>query len=298
MSLKIGLVGVGPWGAHVLRDLRSLGATVHAVARSPESIERAHKGGAASVVGAPNDLPPCDGYVIANRTSSHLDALEDLIGRDAPIYVEKPLSNDVARAKRLPPAAFDLVFVMHKWRYHPGVLELARIARSGEFGPVLGLRAVRYSWGKGHPDVSSLWTLAPHDLSIALEILGEVPRFVSAMADPLAVGGDGAIAQLEAGVPVVIDVSSGQPIRTRRILLYCRDATCQIDSADYGKVFVFRPGEDEASLISVADDMPLKAELRAFLDHVAGGAPPKTPLADELKIISLIAEIEAATARG
>lgn len=298
MTLEIGLVGVGAWGKHILRDLRGLGATVHAVVRSPESRARAEKGGAASIVGAPNELPNCDGYVVANRATSHLDAVEDLLGRGAPIFVEKPLSNDVARAKRLPKAALDLVFVMHKWRYHPGIVELARIARSGEYGPVLGLRTYRYGWGQAHPDVSSIWTLAPHDLSIALEITGEIPRFVSAIADPMALKGDqGAVAHLDAGVPVVVEVSGGQPIEMRRIVLSCRDATAVVDGGDYSRVLVYRPDEDEPRAVPVSDDMPLEAELRAFLAHIKGGPPPRTSLAEELEIISVLAEIEAATVR-
>ena len=295
-AVSIGLAGVGPWGVHILRDLRSLGAVVHAVARSPESIERARKGGAASIVSDAAALPDeCVGYVVANRTISHLDAVEALLPRKRPIFVEKPLATDLARIERLPPAAHDLVFVMHKWRYHPGVIELARIARDQDYGPPLGLRTFRAGWGNPHADVSALWILAPHEFSIALAILGETPQLVAAAAEPLGSGADGAIAHLRtrAGLPVTMEVSAAHPVNLRRILLRCRDAICQLDSADYGVVTVRRIGDAGADTLAVGDEMPLLAELRAFLAHLAGGPAPHSSLSEEIEIVRQIAAVEA-----
>lgn len=296
MTLTIGLVGVGPWGAHVLRDLRALGATVHGVARSPESIARATKGGAASIVSTPEALPECDGYVIANRTTSHLDAIDVLLPRGRPIFCEKPISSDVERTKRLPRAAHDLIFIMHKWRYHPGVIELARIARDEDFGPVLGLRTSRIGWHNPHDDTNSLWILAPHELSMALSILGEVPAFVSAMPDPMDIDGVGGVGHFRTstGIPFVTEFSFGHPIVLRRMTMRCRDASLGIDGADYAAIIVQREGAAKTETIRVSDEMPLLAELRCFLEHIRGGPAPVSSFADELKIIAALAEMEAA----
>lgn len=294
-GVEIGLVGVGPWGKHILRDLRALGARVHAVARSPDSIERARTGGATSIVEAPGMLPhSCAGYVVANRTVSHLDAVEALLPRGRPIFVEKPLAADLERIKALPPEAHELVFVMHKWRYHPAVIELGRLARSGEYGAPRGLRTFRAGWGNPHPDVSALWILAPHDFSIALCILGEVPRVVAAAADPVGAG-DGAIAHLRtrAGLPVTIEASAAHPLNMRRILLRCDDAICQLDSVDYAAVTVKHIADGRTDTIRVSEDMPLLAELRAFLAHLDGGPAPVTSLSEEIEIVTEIAAIAA-----
>jgi predicted dehydrogenase len=297
LNLEIGLVGIGPWGANILRDLRALGAIVHAVARSPDSVARARSGGAASIVNAPGALPPnCDGYVVANRTVSHLDAVEELLPRGRPIFCEKPIGSDVARTKRLPAQAHALVFIMHKWRYQPAIVELARIASAGRYGPVQGLRTVRVGWGNPHADANVLWILTPHDLAIALALLGDVPRLVSAALDPIDPVQHGAVVHLRGrnGVPVTIEVSSGHPTPLRRVLMSCRDAVCQLDSGDYSVLAVRRHGAKESESIRVSDEMPLLAELRAFIDHLRGGPPPLTSLADEIKIIETIAAIENA----
>lgn len=295
-DVEIGLVGVGPWGRHILRDLRALDACVHAVARSPESVDRARSGGAASIVDAPELLPrSCAGYVVANRTISHLDAVEALLPRGRPIFVEKPLGVDLERIEALPREAHDLVFVMHKWRYHPGVKELARIAGSGDYGPPLGLRTFRAGWGNPHDDVNALWILAPHEFSIALAILGEVPRAVAAAADPVGAGDGGAVAHLRtrAGLPIAMEVSAAHPLNLRRILLRCRDAICQLDSADYTAITI-KPVQGRApDTIPVGDEMPLLAELRAFLAHLDGGPAPVTSLREEIKIVTQIADVAA-----
>ena len=299
--MKIGLVGVGPWGAHILRDLRALGAVVHAVARSPQSIERAKAGGAASIVASPDGLPAgCEGYVVANRTLSHLDAVEQLLLRGRPIFVEKPLTSDVPRAKRLPEEAHRLVFVMHKWRYHPGVIELARIAASGELGPVEGLRTFRLGWGTPHLDTSCLWALAPHELAISLAILAEAPRPIAAWQDALTRGEAAAVAHLKTrtGVPVTFEVSPSHPTKLRRIMLKCRDALVQLDDSNYGVVAAWPIGAREPQLIRVGDELPLFGELRAFVEHVRGGPPPMTALHEEIEIIETIARIEALAASG
>ena len=142
--MRIGLVGVGDWGRHILRDLNSLGAEVHAVARSEASVSRATAGGAASIVGSAAELPSdCGGYVVASDTVAHLDAVETLLSRGRPIYVEKPLSPDLERIRRLPPDAARLVLSMDKGVYKPDVVDLGWITRGEEFGPVIGIRSFR-----------------------------------------------------------------------------------------------------------------------------------------------------------
>ena len=89
-----------------------------------------------------------------------------------PIYCEKPFTTDVDDAEELVAAAPTSLFVMHKWRYHPGVLALGELARRGDIGRVQGLTTERLQWGEGHGRTDVVWHLAPHDLSIGLELLG------------------------------------------------------------------------------------------------------------------------------
>ncbi len=132
--MRIGMVGCGSWGQYILRDLRELGAEVMVVARSPESRATAQTGGAVSIHGDVRDLPPADGYVVATTTSTHADIVEALLPTGRPIFVEKPLCDDPARARSIADRAGERVFSMDKWRYHGGVLKLAELHRQGFLG--------------------------------------------------------------------------------------------------------------------------------------------------------------------
>ena len=194
---RVGLIGPGRWGKLILRDLVSLGAEVMAVAQTVQSAQTAMTAGAAEVVSRIDELPELDGYVVATPEQTHLEVIEALLPRGRPIFVEKPLDVDVGRAERLPAAAHGLVFVMHKWRYHPGIEALAAIAASGELGPVQGLMLERVGPETPQRLVSPIWVLAPHDLSIALHILGEAPTLSWAAPHPLGPAGSGVMAMME-----------------------------------------------------------------------------------------------------
>jgi predicted dehydrogenase len=98
------------------------------------------------------------------------------------------------------------------------VRRLGELARSGALGAVTGLRTTRVAWGQPHIDVDCTWILAPHDLSIALEILGEVPSPASAVVDDphrveLMVG----FGRTSAGVWHHLEVSTRSTATERRI---------------------------------------------------------------------------------
>src|SRR5690606_29193615 len=162
--------------------LRSLGVAVHVADVATEARERALAAGAASVCERAEALPVVDGYVVAAPTVLHADIAELLLARGRPVFVEKPLSQDVVRARELVALAPERLFVMEKWRYHPGIEALAQQARSGALGEILAVRTYRLGWDVPHRDVDAVWILLPHDLSIAYEILGHLPQAQAAFS--------------------------------------------------------------------------------------------------------------------
>jgi predicted dehydrogenase len=289
---RVALLGCGRWGHHILRDLLSLGCEVPVVARSEASIERAREGNASAVVADIDSLGAVDGVVISTPTATHAEVVGEALELGVPVFVEKPLTNDVAAARSLAAAAPDRLFVMDKWRYHPGVLELARIARSGELGAPVGIHTRRVTLGHRYTDVDTVWIHAPHDLAIALEILGEVPPPRSAV--PEMVGGElaGLTALLGDSPWLVVEVSALAPAHRRELRLVCEEGVAQLDGAEAGAVVVGRAGGIDADSVErrpIPDEMPLLAELRAFAEHLQGGPPPKSSAADAVAIVEAIA---------
>src|SRR5207248_872476 len=104
----------------------------------------------------------------------HRDTCELLLERGAPVFVEKPPCTDVADVEALATMARNRLFVMHKWRYHPGIRALAELTVSGDLGTPVRLETTRTGPASLPSDVDVLWHLGTHDLSIAVEILDAV----------------------------------------------------------------------------------------------------------------------------
>jgi predicted dehydrogenase len=300
MNVKIGLVGCGSWGRHILRDLKSLGCYTEVVAVSEASKANAREHRADRVLDDINDFSPeIRGFVVATPTVTHTACLKELLPKARPIFVEKPLCDDIDEARRLPVEAETLVFSMHKWRYHPGIIEMRRIAESEEFGAIRGLRTRRVQWGQPHEDTDAIWILGPHDLAIATHIFDCVPKPLSASKDPFGLAGSGLTAELvdeKSGALITVEVSESHPTACREVVLGCDNAAVVLSDEDYGSLIV-RPwpnGFPDKRIIEVrklTDSMPLFAELQAFVSYVNGGQPPLTPFKQELEIIQAITDL-------
>jgi len=264
------------------------------VARSQESRARAEEGGASAVVADIASLTGVDGVVVATPTSTHAAVLEQVLTVDVPVFCEKPLTDDPAAAARLAELGSDRLFVMDKWRYHSGVLELAAIARDSRLGAVSGLRTVRIGWGNPHDDVDIVWVITPHDLAIALEVMGAVPEPQAAIAQSRA----GEALQLSGllrgdGWWHVLEASGRSPERTRRVELHCEEGVAVLAGGWDEHVSLYRQAGDgvEEERIETPGELPLLAELRAFVDHLEGGPAPKSSAAEGASVVAAIAEL-------
>lgn len=295
-KLRVGLVGCGRWGRFILRDMLTLGCEVPVVARSEASRERAREGGASAIVAELASLGEVNGVVVATPTVTHAEVVGEALELGVPIFVEKPLTADVDSARRLAATAPDRLFVMDKWRYHPGVRELARIAQSEELGPVVGIHARRVTFGHPYKDVNTVWIHAPHDLAIALEVLGRVPEPRYAVAETVGEELAGVTAILGESPWMVLEVSTLAPSHRRELRLVCEGGVAQLDGGYAETVVIGRAGElreDSAERRVLTGELPLLAELRAFVEHLEGGPPPQSSAADAVAIVEGVAEIVA-----
>lgn len=294
MSARVGLLGCGRWGRHILRDLLSLGCEVTVYGRSERTLRTARE--VSPDVEVVHELgewaAQMDGFVVATPTVDHLAMVDAVLAYGRPIYVEKPLSNDVDAACALHASAEDLVFVMHKWRYHPAIEAMRQIARSGELGAVRGLRTRRLQAFNPHDDVDAIWTLAPHDLSIAAHVLDGPPVARAAFADPLGESGAGLIGHLRVGsTPVTIEVSAATPVGRREFLLSFDEGILRLTDEDYAALFVHRSPRAEPERRDVGDRLPLLAQVEAFVGHLNSGPPPLSDLRTERALLTALGDL-------
>lgn len=289
----MGLVGCGNWGAKILRDLCELGCSVPVVARSAESIARAETIGAERIVDRVDSLGEVDGVVVATPTSIHAAVVDEVLGLGVPVYVEKPMAVDPADADRLAGAAGDRLFVMDKWRHHPGIEALRDVARGGELGETLGVHCTRESWGSPHRDVDSLWIHLPHDLAIGLELLGEVPPAAAAVAEVTNGWPSGMHALLGERPWLAIAHSANAPEHRRHTRLAAEGGSAWLAGGFEDHIVVARghPGEAELERRPISAEWPLLRELRAFVEHLGGGPPPRSSAAEGATMVRRVAEL-------
>jgi len=288
----VALIGCGMWGRYILRDLVELGCVVPVVTRTEESRACAEAGGASVVAKVIGDLPKVDGVVVATPVSSHFAVATEALGLGVPVFVEKPLCHDADEADQLAKRRGDRLFVMDKWRYHPGIEALREIAASGELGPVVGLRCTRVSWGRIHDDVDAVWVLAPHDISIGLEVLGYIPEPRSAVAEH---NGNGLIAILGDAPWLVIEVSASTVERRRETRLICEGGVAIVNDSWSDQLTIARvgpsPNEPEIIKRAISNELPLLRELRCFVEHLAGGPPPRSSAQEGATNVRAIARL-------
>jgi len=295
--VEIGLVGFGRWGKLIFRDLRTLGVTVHVAVPGEESRAAAMEAGAAGVCTQASELPDTDGYVVAAPTILHAQCITPLMGRGKPIFVEKPLASDPVAAGRIAEEIPDRIFVMDKWRYHPGILKLSELAGSGALGDIRALRSYRLGWGNPHKDVDAAWILLPHDFSIAQDILGYLPELDTVLVQHRDLEGQDLTVRLKdrsTGVSVTCEISTLHPGNRRSVVVIGSTAVAQLADSYDDRVLVTAIGDDSVTKeIRVDTKMPLLAELEAFIAHVKGGPPPKSSAQEGAVTVRRIAEARA-----
>jgi predicted dehydrogenase len=303
----VGLVGCGRWGRLILRDLVGLGAEVHVVV--PPDLERENllELGAASVSHRVADLPRLHGVIVATPTSVHATSLDQVLPLGVPVFVEKPLTDDPVTARAISSRAPERVFVMDKWRYHAGIRTLRDVVASGRLGELTEIRTVRLQDGSPHTDVECAWILLPHDLAVALEITGSHPHPTAAVArwrddEPCRYDVD-----FELPNDVIMHATIGVDADTsqRSITVIGTEATAVLAGGWDELVTVTshrgetgEPGATAGTSVTVpaVGELPLLAELRAFLEHLQGGPPPVSSAADGVRTVETVDAVRAMAA--
>ncbi|GIV04878.1 MAG: oxidoreductase [Fimbriimonadales bacterium] len=104
-----------------------------------------------------------------------------LAGKD--VFVEKPLALIAAQGRELVELARQrerILMVGHLLRYHPAVNHLKHLIDSGALGKLYYLYSNRLNLGRFRKEENILWSFAPHDVSVMLYLLNEMPIRVAA----------------------------------------------------------------------------------------------------------------------
>ena len=185
--LRVGVIGAGAWGKNHVRTVATLAeaelaGVCDADPKTREKLTRQYP--AAHITGDVADLlGRVDAVVIASPAATHARVARQCIEAGKPCLVEKPfaLSTSDAEAVAQAAAKHDVpVLTGHLLVFHPAVERLRTLVQTGELGRIYYLYGLRVNLGQVRADENALWSFGPHDVSVALYLLGETPVRVAA----------------------------------------------------------------------------------------------------------------------
>jgi len=120
---------------------------------------------------------------IASPTDTHFNFAKEALEHGKHVLCEKPLAlktEQCAQLQKLAAQKKKILMVGHVFLFNAGVKQLKDYIRSGELGRVHYAHSTRTNLGPFRYDVSALWDLAPHDISIFNYLFDSSPVNVSA----------------------------------------------------------------------------------------------------------------------
>ncbi|NNJ11094.1 Gfo/Idh/MocA family oxidoreductase [Chloroflexales bacterium ZM16-3] len=185
----IGVIGYGYWGPNLVRNFSlARGAQVIAVCdQRPERRELVEKVYPSVRTYADIDemlaSPDVQAVAIATPVTSHFPLAMRALAAGKHVFVEKPFTATLAEAEQLVTEAEQrklTLMVDHTFIYTSAVRKIKELVSNGSLGELYYYDSVRVNLGLFQSDVSVLWDLAVHDLSIMDFLIGRSPTMVAA----------------------------------------------------------------------------------------------------------------------
>src|SRR2546429_8794765 len=187
--IRIGVIGYGYWGPNIVRNLRSLeGCQVAAVCdQSPAArkrISQAHPD--LRVTSEPAELltsAAIDAIAVVTPVSTHFELGKAALQNGKHVFIEKPFTSTTQQAETLVDLAAQknlTIMVDHTFLFTGAVRKMRELVHEGVLGDLYYYDSTRVNLGLFQHDVSVIWDLAPHDLSIIDFLIQSKPEAVLA----------------------------------------------------------------------------------------------------------------------
>ena len=327
--IRIGQLGIGYWGKNLLRNFYELPecrvTTVYDP--KPSAVQRAKQI-------APDVLPVCsdqelidspdvDAVVIVAPAMFHADLSIRALKAGKHVFVEKPMATSLDDAQKMVEAvhaAGKILMVGHLLEHHPAFTSALDTIRSGEIGTLCYMNSVRLNLGRIRSDESAMWSLAPHDVSVALMLAGRNVVSVSATGCSCVQENIEDVAffsmRFDGGLLAHCHTSWLDADKRRQLTVVGRDKIMVIDDMEpEEKVRIHDKGVDyqewngekvdtvpvrsgAVRSVNYEKTEPLRIECQAFLDAVETGNAPRTDEMDGLRVVSVLDAVERSMKAG
>ena len=322
-TLRVGAIGAGYWGPNLIRNLiEHQSVTVVGVADLDTSRLEHLNVRYPQIERLTDDFREfftmgLDAVVISTPPETHFGIVTECLEAGLHVLVEKPLTTDSRDALELVELAERLGLILmvgHTFEYNPAVHSLREMLVGGEIGEVRYIDAVRVGLGLFHPTLNVVWDLAPHDISILVHLLGEMPASVSTRGIACVQDSIEDVAYMTltfpSGILAHTRMSWLDPRKTRRITVVGSERMVVYDDVEsHEKLKVYDKRVDAirmtdtfgefqfayhyGSVVSpyIRFEEPLMLECAHFVDCIENG---KQPLTDGWNGLRVVRVIEAA----
>ncbi len=303
---KIGLIGCGMWGDNLARNLVHLDALVAVADRNAKAADAFASAFNVTAMSVDKliEHKNIDGIVIATGADSHDELALAGLTATKHIYIEKPLSLSLVGALAIRDAAKSAqrqVMVGHLIRYHAAFIELQKQLAEGTIGSLCHVQANRLAMGRIRTTESVLFDLCPHDLSLILALVGDLPAKIHCVGashmTPGIVDFLTSFLGFNGGVSAGMQTSWLSPFKEHRLTVTGSAGAMVFDDTKSWpeKLTLFQDqmklnGDhfliDRASPITLplTQAEPLQAEMRAFIQSCDNDSPTPTDINEAVAV--------------
>ena len=309
--VNVAVVGAGYWGKNHVRNFANLGALSHIC--DSDSVRLGATAETYPHVTCTSDYdeilgnPMVDAVVISTPAVTHLELVSKALLANKDVLVEKPMALSAQGAEKLVRLAEEndrILMVGHILLYHPAVIRLKEILDSGHLGKIQYIQSNRLSMGKVRSEENILWSFAPHDISMILYLLGEMPNNVYAtgychlqrQVEDVTIS----ILDFPSGVGAHIYVSWMNPFKEQRlVILGDKRMAVFEDSRPDAKLRIFHnsfewigrspnPVKGQEEIVEIDNSEPLLSECSHFLECVTTRRQPRSDGHEGLRTLRVL----------
>jgi len=190
--VRVGVIGYGYWGPNIVRNLhgqKNIQATM-VCDKSPAALARVRRVyPSIETVSDPKEIlrsPDIDAVAVITPVWTHYELAKMALEHGKHVFIEKPFTSTSAQAEELINLAACknlTIMVDHTFLFTGAVRKIRELTESGALGDLYYYDSLRVNLGLFQHDVSVIWDLAPHDLSIMDHVIRAEPEAIVATGE-------------------------------------------------------------------------------------------------------------------
>jgi len=311
MKKNIAVIGCGYWGKNLVRNFYELSA-LHTICDVDENMLKSFQNKYPDLAISDDyksllNNPEIKAVVISTPAVTHYKFAKQALIADKDVFVEKPIALHYEEGEELVSLAQQkdkILMVGHVLEYHPAVVKLKDLVRSGDLGKINYIYSNRLNLGKFRTEENILWSFAPHDISIILSLLQEMPSSISAYGGEYLNKGIVDVTttnmSFPSGANAHIFVSWLHPFKEQKLVVVGNKKMAVFDdTASEEKLLIYDheiewidrvpiPRKHDSYSIPLEKKEPLKEECRHFLECVDTRKSPLTGSQNGLNVLRVL----------